>query len=61
MTIATNQGDGTAQHAFQTSHRLHDATVPCAAHEFDSKYDERLAMLFEGSFHSSIRGRGMEH
>ena len=31
-------------------HRLHNATVPSLAHDSDLESDERLAMLFEGTF-----------
>ncbi|KAA6427324.1 MAG: hypothetical protein FRX49_01989 [Trebouxia sp. A1-2] len=34
----------------QSMHRLHNATVAPASDEVDSDSDERLAMLFEGSF-----------
>ena len=42
----------------QSMHRLHNATVLSAAHDSDLESEERLAMLFEGSFHGGIGGRG---
>ncbi len=42
----------------QAMHRLHKATIVSAAHDSSLESDERLAMLFEGSFWGNDRGRG---
>ncbi|DBA79948.1 TPA: hypothetical protein ACH3X1_008153 [Trebouxia sp. C0004] len=42
----------------QSMHRLHNATVLAASHDSDLESDERLAMLFEGSFLGDCIGRG---
>ena len=41
----------------QSMHRLHNATVLSAAHDSGLESDERLAMLFEGSFTGGFGGR----
>lgn len=44
----------------QSMHRLHNATVLSAAHDTDLDSDQRLAMLFEGSFPGHVRGGGRD-
>ncbi|KAA6424326.1 MAG: hypothetical protein FRX49_05538 [Trebouxia sp. A1-2] len=46
----TDSGADQALTRGQSMHRLHNATVASASDEINSDSDERLAMLFEGSF-----------